>query len=1016
MALHVKGFCSITALFDPSRTSAFAKQRLLQLSSQDAARYGRCEFKPQDFCGRGCLQESDQKQRDAQFQSSSTTDDTEDKSAIYKGALEMVRPDVVRRVRLCALQRSSSRTTSNQSLWQHKSSCHFLEPTGVHRVRLVAVLTLVVVDRASKATQGSFWSTGAGSDNAEVSERTRHQRANIDLLPLRFKDKEFEEEYVFNSNRLWAWRNVCLFVFKVIALTCVYGITAATGESTANLSVPSVFVNGLNAVYGLLMGLAVVCFVLPFIPYVKHRLEFATYVLLIVEALILAVFLVYEKRTIYSDNHGSLDRHLLGQEISTGEGLCVKSASSTLLILSMELIMDSWLQFFMYFFIITVSIMLPSRVRIASCVELTVLLIYATPIFTGQAYCRILLYPELLRMLHGFILLTSAIAGAYAGETKRRGLFYGWLTMKRQMRALNSERDKASQDNIHSGVSALQSHFKEIEVALMVAKTAPEGTDISSQVEDVVAHISACLEIMTDSKNLYHTELQKDLQEKTFIKALNMGRADGKGLLAANAGGNNREPLPVSPAGNGNADLASSSFTRKENVVNCFLLACCLFAKDIVDPRQNILLSRLPFFLNEIAPCVGIDTTFDVLAFHRQVQAQNPRSSAFFECGYALLRRHTSKWGCDDSVLRAFLSEMEGLYHDIPYHNSTHSAMARDFFYLFLHLAPTALAVHGLVQALLLLAVTSHGVCLFILNSLGAASVLVAALCHDVGHPGRNNAFFLAHRSPLSILYNDRAVLENFNSALTFKVLSQESCNIFRPLPKAEVMEIRAHIISLVLATDMKTHFSALTRFRASRQSPSFDHRSKREDTWLVAEMCLRAADIGHSISPWEPHFEWRCRVTAEFYLQGDEEARLGRGVSPLCDRDLHNSMARSQVGFLAHIVKPLFAEFNAAECMQGAFREAEIAIETNIFGWQQLHDSGTDVAFPPVVIAYEEKLKGKDHELDISILTDYRLGEILWAAARFAVLQLQLCLLQKWQRSVPSARARCGDEQQRAE
>lgn len=110
------------------------------------------------------------------------------------------------------------------------------------------------------------------------------------------------------------------------------------------------------------------------------------------------------------------------------------------------------------------------------------------------------------------------------------------------------------------------------------------------------------------------------------------------------------------------------------------------------------------------------------------------------------------------------------------------------------------------------------------MNSPGAAAVVVAALCHDVGHPGRNNAFFSAGRSPLvssawvklvsvqliqccllhewvtnlrpvttvprntigvqAILYNDRSVLENFHSALTFKVLSHSPCNIFGALSK----------------------------------------------------------------------------------------------------------------------------------------------------------------------------------------------------------------------------------------
>lgn len=51
-------------------------------------------------------------------------------------------------------------------------------------------------------------------------------------------------------------------------------------------------------------------------------------------------------------------------------------------------------------------------------------------------------------------------------------------------------------------------------MALMSAKTAPGGTDISAQVKDAAAHIEACLEIMANSKDLYHTELQEELREK----------------------------------------------------------------------------------------------------------------------------------------------------------------------------------------------------------------------------------------------------------------------------------------------------------------------------------------------------------------------------------------------------------------------------------------------------------------------------------------------------------------------
>lgn len=38
---------------------------------------------------------------------------------------------------------------------------------------------------------------------------------------------------------------------------------------------------------------------------------------------------------------------------------------------------------------------------------------------------------------------------------------------------------------------------------------------------------------------------------------------------------------------------------------------------------------------------------------------------------------------------------------------------------------------------------------LFRMNALGVGSCLVAGLCHDVGHPGRNNNFFVSEMSAL---------------------------------------------------------------------------------------------------------------------------------------------------------------------------------------------------------------------------------------------------------------------------
>jgi len=46
--------------------------------------------------------------------------------------------------------------------------------------------------------------------------------------------------------------------------------------------------------------------------------------------------------------------------------------------------------------------------------------------------------------------------------------------------------------------------------------------------------------------------------------------------------------------------------------------------------------------------------------------------------------------------------------------------------------------------------------------------MFLAALAHDVGHPSTNNAYAIRTKNPLSILYNDKSVLENHHISLFF--------------------------------------------------------------------------------------------------------------------------------------------------------------------------------------------------------------------------------------------------------
>ena len=48
-------------------------------------------------------------------------------------------------------------------------------------------------------------------------------------------------------------------------------------------------------------------------------------------------------------------------------------------------------------------------------------------------------------------------------------------------------------------------------------------------------------------------------------------------------------------------------------------------------------------------------------------------------------------------------------------------------------------------------------------------ALLMAAVCHDVGHPGYNNPFLVESNNKLALKYNDKSPLENMHWAIMFE-------------------------------------------------------------------------------------------------------------------------------------------------------------------------------------------------------------------------------------------------------
>eukprot|EP00913_Durusdinium_trenchii_P013778 g12937.t1 len=75
-------------------------------------------------------------------------------------------------------------------------------------------------------------------------------------------------------------------------------------------------------------------------------------------------------------------------------------------------------------------------------------------------------------------------------------------------------------------------------------------------------------------------------------------------------------------------------------------------------------------------------------------------------------------------------------------------------------------------------------------------------------------------------------------------------------------------------------------------------------------------------------------RIHMEFFAQGEEERELGLPISPLCDRN-EVDIAGSQVGFLHHLVLPLYKAVHFFITSDEFLGDCLNRLEANLSHWQ---------------------------------------------------------------------------------
>lgn len=186
-------------------------------------------------------------------------------------------------------------------------------------------------------------------------------------------------------------------------------------------------------------------------------------------------------------------------------------------------------------------------------------------------------------------------------------------------------------------------------------------------------------------------------------------------------------------------------------------------------------------------------------------------------------------------------------------------------------------------------------------------AAILAAASHDVDHPGVNQTFLTATDNPLASLYTNGSMLERHHWRTTLSILHQSQ--LFDHLDKRTWQTLKQCTEQLILATDITRHQEFLTSLKKHLDQNTLDIEGTESHRTFALQIALKCADICNPCRPWKISKRWSHLICEEFFQQGDREKALGLTVSSLCDREV-NSVADIQIGFMSHVVEPLFVEW----------------------------------------------------------------------------------------------------------
>ena len=199
---------------------------------------------------------------------------------------------------------------------------------------------------------------------------------------------------------------------------------------------------------------------------------------------------------------------------------------------------------------------------------------------------------------------------------------------------------------------------------------------------------------------------------------------------------------------------------------------------------------------------------------------------------------------------------------------------------------------------------------LFGITRVEELGLLIAALVHDVGHPGQNNDFFIKSRHKLAITYNDQSVLENMHCAVAFETLAEEANNFVSGWSSEDYSVFRRTVLQSILNTDMKLHFDLTSRLQEIPGPEAIDPLNLEQRKLLISVL-VHAADLSNAVLTTDLCRKWSLRVITEFHDQYEKEIAEGLPAASFmkCDPGNVLEVAKLQASFIEYVAGPMWQQ-----------------------------------------------------------------------------------------------------------